>query len=296
MIFIDRPNNQCFLFPWKNNLRGDSVIVIGKQTVRKGENYPLEGFPETALFSDSGGRCINNFQLIFISEGRGSFRDRGVSYDVEPGSMILIKPGIWHSYAPSKETGWTEYYVGFVGDMFSRVVSDGFPSGGGIRLMGENADKIATVFDKMMCYARADGKDVDFLMKSILMLLISETVFAGVSSPQENDNRFILLSKARKYMEEHTDEKINLNDLANNLNVSYSTFKNTFKSMTGLSPVEFLKRLRITKAKYLLSTTGKPVKAIGMECGFGTSEYFCNCFREETGISPLEFRRQCNIK
>lgn len=295
MHYLDKPNNQCFLFPPGKSEHGDSVIVIGKQIVRRGESYPLEGFPETALFSDSGGRCINNFQLIYISEGTGSFRDRGVSYEVGPGSMILIKPGIWHSYAPSRETGWTEYYVGFIGDVFKRVVSDGFPQGGGIRQVPA-MEKIVSIFEKMMDYARAESEDIDFLLKSILTLLISETVFAGSASPQDNDNNFILLSKARSYMEDNISEKINLSELAAKLAVSYSTFKNTFKELTGTSPIEFLKQMRIRKSKYLLSTTSKPIKAISLECGFGSSEYFCNCFRKETGMTPVDFRIQFNLE
>lgn len=295
MRYLDIPNNQCFLFPPDRTVRDDSVIVVGKQTIRKGERYPLEGFPETALFSDSGGRCINNFQLIYISEGQGSFRDRGVSYDVGPGSMILIKPGEWHSYAPSKETGWTEYYVGFIGDVFTRVVSDGFPQGGGMRQI-QSMGKIKRIFEKMIDYARAEPEDVDFLLKSILMLLVSETVFSSSTSPQDYNNSFILLSKARSYMEENLAQKINLGELSERLGVSYSTFKNTFKELTDSTPVEYLKQMRIRQAKYLLSTTEKPVKAIAMETGFGTSEYFCNCFRDETGATPLDFRKEFNLE
>lgn len=295
MRYFDAPNNQCFLFPPDKNSNDGSVIVVGKQIIRKGESYPLEGFPETALFSDSGGRCISNYQLIFIAEGSGSFRDRGISYGVSPGSMILIKPGVWHSYAPSKETGWTEYYVGFIGDIFTRVISDGFQQGGGMRHIAQ-AERITGIFEKMIEYARADSGDVGFLLKSILMLIISETVFSGGTIPQDSGSGFSMLSKARNYMEEHVSDKINLSELAGELGVSYSTFKNTFKELTGLAPVIFLKQMRIRKSKYLLSTTGKSVKAIGLECGFSSSEYFCNCFREETGLTPLEFREQFNLE
>ena len=295
MRFFDKPNNQCFVFPSKGYEFEDIVIVVGKQTIGKDEKYPLDGFPETALFSDSGGRYLNNFQLVFVAEGRGRFQDRGLTYDVAPGSMILIKPGVWHSYAPSKDTGWTEYYVGFIGNVFARVVRDGFPQGGGIRHILAK-EKICAIFEKMISYAREGSDDVGFLLKSILMLLISETVYEGNVSSQNKDQDIAILSKARDFMEDHISEKINLADLACDLGISYSTFKKIFKSLTDSTPVAFLKSLRIRKSKFLLATTSKPIKTIGLECGFGTAEYFCNCFREQTGCTPLDFREQCTAE
>lgn len=295
MRYLDRPNNQCFVFPPPKHFVEDSVVVVGKQTVRGGESYPLEGFPSTALFSDSGGRCINYYQLVFVVEGQGIFKDRGLTYNVIPGSMILIKPGVWHSYAPLEETGWTEYYVGFSGSVFAKVVRDGFPQGGGIRYLRVK-EKIVAIFEKMIGYARNEPDDVGFLLTSILMLLISETVFSGNDSFLDNDHSVAILSKARDYMEEKVSQKINLCQLAGNLGVSYTTFKNIFKDLTGESPIDYLKQLRIRKSKFLLGTTDKSVKAIGVECGFGSSEYFCNCFRHETGFTPLGFREQYKLE
>lgn len=289
MKIIDAPNNICFVYPQYLNSKRDNILTLGKQILKPYEKYPLEGFPDHALFSDNGGRCINGFQLIYIADGYGSFHDRGVMYEVTSGSIILIRPGVWHSYYPSQETGWTEYYVGFKGDLFARVVRDGFPQKGGLRKIKAKKE-ITNIFENMLNYAERDPEGLNFLLKSFLMLLISECVFADDSNGEENSQKTAMLSKARDFMEDNISERINLKSLSDDLGISYSTFKNIFKECTFCTPVEFLKQLRIRKSKFLLGTTSKPVKVIALECGFGTAEYFCNCFKNETGMTPIEYR------
>ncbi|MCR4565877.1 MAG: AraC family ligand binding domain-containing protein [Bacteroidales bacterium] len=131
MKLLDAPNNQCFLFSSVGEAGGDSVLCLGKQVVRPSDPYPLSGFPKSVLFEENGGRCLNDYQLVFIAEGEGVYQDRGVKYPLDAGSMFLLRPGVWHSYAPSKQSGWTEYYAGFQGTAFTRLALQGFPFVGG---------------------------------------------------------------------------------------------------------------------------------------------------------------------
>ena len=39
------------------------------------------------------------------------------SYPIREGSVILLKPDVWHRYRPLRNTGWTEHYVGFMGEI-----------------------------------------------------------------------------------------------------------------------------------------------------------------------------------
>jgi AraC-like DNA-binding protein len=63
-----------------------------------------------------------------------------------------------------------------------------------------------------------------------------------------------------------------------------------FKERTGLAPGQYLQKIRITSAMYLLRNTEMPVKNIAFECGFKTSEYFCTVFLDATGMSPGKYR------
>ncbi|MFA6173753.1 MAG: AraC family transcriptional regulator [Kiritimatiellales bacterium] len=69
-------------------------------------------------------------------------------------------------------------------------------------------------------------------------------------------------------------------------------FREQFRKETGYSPVEYLTRLRIQKAKTRLLETGASITDIAFELGFSSSQYFASTFRKVTGETPLKFRQQ----
>ena len=70
-------------------------------------------------------RILSEFQLLYITEGEGVFTSGDTTYQVKPGSALLLLPGINHAYHPLPETGWHEYWVGFTGAYFLDLVETG---------------------------------------------------------------------------------------------------------------------------------------------------------------------------
>jgi len=64
------------------------------------------------------------------------------------------------------------------------------------------------------------------------------------------------------------------------------------RELTGCTPMEYLARLRIERAKTLLRESDAKIIGIAFECGFGSSQYFANVFRRAVGSSPTEYRRR----
>ena len=62
------------------------------------------------------------------------------------------------------------------------------------------------------------------------------------------------------------------------------------KALTGLSPVELLRKSRVEKARRLLETTDKSISEIAYDTGFSAPSYFAKCFKDEYGKSPGEWR------
>jgi AraC family L-rhamnose operon regulatory protein RhaS len=66
-----------------------------------------------------------------------------------------------------------------------------------------------------------------------------------------------------------------------------------FKKMTGCTPMEYLTRLRMERAKTLLRETDLKIIDIAFACGFSSSQYFANLFRRAAGLTPSAYRRHC---
>ncbi len=69
-----------------------------------------------------------------------------------------------------------------------------------------------------------------------------------------------------------------------------SQFYRKIKALTNYSPVELIRRLRLKKARTLLTSTEKSVSEIAYEIGFSTPAYFSKCYREAYGETPTEAR------
>ena len=62
------------------------------------------------------------------------------------------------------------------------------------------------------------------------------------------------------------------------------------KALTGMTPVELLRKARVARGKQLLESTDRSVSEIAYDVGFTAPSYFAKCFKDEFGISPGEFR------
>ena len=74
--------------------------------------------------------------------------------------------------------------------------------------------------------------------------------------------------------------------------MSPATLRRKFLAATGLSPKAYQLRLRIDRAKELLTTTDLSVEAISLDVGVEDSFYFTRLFRYREDCSPTEFRRR----
>ena len=105
------------------------------------------------------------------------------------------------------------------------------------------------------------------------------------------DNQF--LTRYTRFVEEHLgDEKIDIASLAGEFAMSQSTLYRKVKAVSGLSPNELIRNIRLDKAAALLSKTDQSVSEIAWQVGFGSPVYFRNCFKERYGKTPTEYREK----
>ncbi|MBR2233797.1 MAG: substrate-binding domain-containing protein [Prevotella sp.] len=92
--------------------------------------------------------------------------------------------------------------------------------------------------------------------------------------------------------EKMANPKLKMDDLGDELGISRVQLYRKVKVLTGLSPVELLKEMRLERAKTLLNSTTKTVAEIAYEVGFTTPSYFTTCFKKQFGKLPMEFRAE----
>ena len=100
------------------------------------------------------------------------------------------------------------------------------------------------------------------------------------------------LSKALGLIRERAAQAIHIDEIARLAGVSRRSLENRFQKNLGRSPHQELLRIRIEKAKALLSETSLPMVKIAELSGFGDPYNFSRAFRRETGGTPRQYRQQ----
>jgi AraC family transcriptional regulator len=95
---------------------------------------------------------------------------------------------------------------------------------------------------------------------------------------------------AISYIENHFNEDIPLEKIANELNISVCYLVRMFKKHTGSSPHQYLLDYRIHHAKDLLKNSNNSIEDIAFSSGFNSSAHFVTTFKKRTNLTPKQFR------
>jgi AraC family transcriptional regulator len=98
--------------------------------------------------------------------------------------------------------------------------------------------------------------------------------------------------KADRYLREHMDQPVRLNEVAEQVALSVSYFSRAFKESFGTTPHMHMVRLRVELAQELMLTTGDPLSQIALACGLAEQAHLSKLFRRLVGETPNAWRRR----
>lgn len=159
--------------------------------------------------------------------------------------------------------------------LLSRVAIDG----------GAQAELISDLSNKLLP-AMFHEPDLDSLC-----LRLQEMVESFMKAMfQEQDKGNLSIRRALRYMADHYSEKLELNDVAEYVQLSPSYFSTLFHQVVGISFREQLSRIRVEESKLLLLSTDYPLAEIAVSVGFPDQSYYCKVFKRIVGLTPRKFR------
>ncbi len=274
---------------------GLAVNSVGRQEIAPGSAYPPSNHPTRYLFSPKKGRVLNEYQLLYIVNGRGTFscdtlgRDRRIP--VGAGSMIVLFPGEWHNYRPDDETGWTEYWIGFKGPQADMWLQKGFFSKNRPVLQVSFHDDISEFYTRAIDIAESQESGFQQALSGMVGALLGMAYYYNRNQTFSQTNTDRMIAKAKMLVNEQL-LTINPRTLSDKLCVSYSSFRRTFKEYTGFSPARYILQMKISQAQEQLTNTSLEIKEIAFNLGFENTDYFFTVFRRITGQTPMAYRSE----
>jgi AraC-like DNA-binding protein len=98
------------------------------------------------------------------------------------------------------------------------------------------------------------------------------------------------VSEVEQFCRKNLSRPIGVKDMARVARLSRFHFSRQFSRARGLSPAQYLTRLRLDEAVRLLCLGATSVKEVSLQCGYPDPNYFCKVFRRSFGVSPGSLR------
>ena len=272
---------------------GLTVTTIGHEIIELFESYPTKGHADGYYFELEKGRVLNEFQLLYNPEGEGVFHSTSVKEaPLRAGDMFLLFPGEWHSYHPTPHKGWESYWIGFRGPNMSDRVRSGFLSPHKPIYHIGYSGAIVSLYKQAYDAALEEAAYTQQLLAGIVNHLVGMmySLERNIELMSRSQTHVDMINKARLRIRESLESSLTIQQIAEDLGVSYSNFRKLFKEHTGFSPAVYQQDLRLQRAKELLSTTDMSIKEIAYQLNFESPDYFSAKFKSKTGRRPSELR------
>lgn len=271
---------------------GVTVSTVGYEEIAPGDPYPTKGHADGYYFHVDEGRRLDEYQLLYNIEGRGLFRsEHQEEIELKEGDMFMLFPGEWHTYHPKHDTGWKSYWIGFRGKNIDDRVEQGFLSREKPIYHIGFSYEIVHLYEQAFVTAKEEQAYSQQLLAGIVNHLIG-MMYSLERNIELNKNyaHVDMVKRARLRIYEALESSLTIQQVAEELGVSYSNFRKLFKEYTGLSPATYQQDLKLLRAKELLSTTNLSIKEIAYRLNFDSPDYFSAKFKIKTGRKPSEMR------
>lgn len=271
---------------------GLTISTVGREEIVPGEEYPTKGHADGYYFDIKKGRTLDEYQLLYQPEGEGVFSSAHLpETKIKAGDIFLLFPGEWHSYHPSSTKGWKSYWIGFKGKNINDRVKAGFLSPEKPIYHVGYSNEIIALYEEAYKTAQEEAAFVQQTLAGIVNHLIGKMYSLERNIILGKDSKHVdIINRARLRIRESLEDTLTIQDLAQELGVSYSSFRKLFKEYTGFAPALYQQTLKLQRAKELLSTTNESIKEIAYRLNFESPDYFSAKFKNQTGMKPSDFR------
>jgi AraC-like DNA-binding protein len=281
---------------------GIYLTGIGRATIPPASVYPPHIHPHLYNFRWELGRELPEFAVVLVSEGSGLFESKATGLvRVARRSLIFLFPGVWHRYRPAQETGWTERWFCFNGELAHRLMEMALLQAEVPIRRATDAALLVGCLDELIEKVLVDPARNSILLSLHALGLLGTVIEAAAdiklpSALEPSGRRDVtsdaIVSQALAWIWTRGHQAISVEQIAEAAAVTQRTLERRFQQSVGHSIVEEIIACRLNRAKRLLEETEMPIKVVAYLAGFPTQQRMRIAFVQREHISPLKFRRR----
>lgn len=236
----------------------------------------------------------NKFYLI--EDGLGWLRIGQQEYNPQPGQMFLMPQGVKQSYSyTDKKKTFLKYWVHYTATIGDVNLFDFIKTPVFINIKDFN--KTAQIFKRLEQFYNYDNNltsnlKVKACMYELIALFLEECTLGHIQIRKGGEIQ--RLKGVLEYIDDNLKKNLTIKDLAEVAFLHPNYFIRIFKNHIGDTPINYINKKRLVKAKELLRTKDMPIKEVAMQVGFPNTTYFFKMFKKNIGLTPNEYRNAFN--
>lgn len=248
------------------------------------------------------------FECHYVTENNVFTTANGIEHKVIPGQFYILAPGVLHSHCQKDGLG----HIGF--SLRWEIALCKESSNHQLNVM-QSKQMIESLLNTTPDPQMDDGTIINTMMDLLglgkkgcselelqlaffqLILQLMKHCNSHLPDLQSNvalNKNMIhnnIINTTIQFIEDNYYQDIDVKDVANSVHLSYSHLSRLFKSWVGETVSQYIKKVRLKKATYLLMCTDKDIACIAREVGFNSEYYFSNDFKKNIGMSPGNYRK-----
>jgi len=275
------------------------VTGAGQVTTQPGQPYPPAVHPGPYDFRWQSGRTLPEFQVVLVSQGQGQFETTETgSVHVADESLIFLFPDVWHRYQPDPQTGWTERWLSFNGELAHSFMDRGPIQPESAVHSLRDPQNVSAAFDRLLTSIHANPGQDSMLLSLHAMSLLTTAIEAATQDKLDSfaagdtdEHHDPLVAQAVDYIWTHSHYPITVPLIARELQTNRRTLERRFAAERGHSILAEINECRLSRAKRLLEETNLPLKVVTHLAGFTSAQRMRAVFLDREEMLPSEFRR-----
>jgi AraC family transcriptional regulator len=233
----------------------------------------------------------SQFSIAVVAAGSFQYRSTKGRALMTPGSILLGEAGQCFECGHEHGAGDRCLAFRFAPEYFERIAAD---AGGrpGFRVPRLPPLRATSAMIARSCAGLA-GAPICWEETALDVAACAVQVSHGLA-PNENNappSALARVTSVIRRIERDLTGELDLADLAREARLSPYHFLRTFRSLTGVTPHQFILRRRLREAALRLASEQARVLDIALDCGFGDVSNFNHAFRAEFGINPRDYRK-----
>lgn len=248
-------------------------------------------------------------EMVLVSGGAGIQNIDGVDYPVRAGDLFLLDGECEHVFRKTGDFSlvnllfdrstlklpWTRFQR-CDGYNWFFIVEPRLRSPRAFRnrlhLTVTQQKTLETMLEDIRGHLRRDRPGDDMRALACLVDVILYVAACCEARETVSEDMPPRISAAMTYLEKHFAEDYSLEELARRACMSPRNFTRCFRRGTGMSPLAFLRHVRLRQAAALLKNSSADIAEVAQQCGYADSNYFTKLFAQHYGVPPAAFRRR----